>query len=347
VSGQNVAASTPVSDSFGSDPNLGNEWWGGDLYLTVDPNDPSRVYISYSDSQVGAPRTLHLRRSTDYGQNWDPDMLTTPGAKNAAVAVNGHGKIGYVYQQLAGASPNLHWQTHLRRSPDGGAWDDVTLSDFPAQGAGSPGGSRIIGDYLNMVAIGKNFYGVFSAYNSLTSATFPAGVTWQRNKTPDGDPSPRFLGTDGVTTVNPSVDPFFFRTTEIAPAADFYVRDWTDNAATRDHGQEPSIRADFYSTSDVWNERTNDPLPFDPNDRPQVHDPQPAAMGHNFAFARVGRGFRPLVASLMGAYQEATARDATGSLTRLLDFVVAAKSPTALQKAHRAFLLALGADSLR
>ncbi|HEY0783095.1 MAG TPA: hypothetical protein VGE98_11605, partial [Thermoanaerobaculia bacterium] len=36
--GQNVVAATPVSDSFGSSAALGNEWWGGDLYLTVDPN---------------------------------------------------------------------------------------------------------------------------------------------------------------------------------------------------------------------------------------------------------------------------------------------------------------------
>jgi hypothetical protein len=290
VVGQNVVAGTPVSDSGGgADPTLGLEWWGGDLFLTVDPNDSSHVYISYSDSKAGAPRTLHLRRSTDYGQTWGADILTTPSAKNAAFAVNSHGRFGYVYQQLTGTSPNLRWQTHLRRSSDGVTWDDVTLSDFPAQGAGAPGGTRIVGDYMNMIAVGKNFYGVFSAYNSLTSATFPAGVTWQRNKTAPGDPSPRFLGSDGTTTVAPSIDPFFFRTTEIAPAADFYVRDWTDNATTRDHGQEPSVRAVFYATSDVWNERTNDPLAFNANDQPVSHDPQPTAVGHNYAFARVSR----------------------------------------------------------
>lgn len=289
VAGQNVVTATPVSDTFGSSAALGNEWWGGDLYLTVDPNDAARVYISYSDSQAGAPRTLHLRRSTDFGQTWSADVLTTPAAKNAAIAVNSHGRLGYLYQALTGTSPNLRWQTHLRRSNDGLVWDDLTLGDFPAEGAGSPGGARIVGDYLNMVAVGKNFYGVFSSYNSLTSASFPAGITWLRNKTADGDPMPRFLGVDGTTTVAPSIDPFFFRTTEIDPALDFYVRDWTDTASTRDHGQEPSGRANFYSTSDVWNRRTNDPFPFDANDRPRVQDPQPTATGHNYAFARVSR----------------------------------------------------------
>lgn len=290
VSGQNVETLDPISDSFGgTDPTLGLEWWGGDLYLMVDPNDATRIYISYSDSRAGAARTLHLRRSTNSGQTWGADLLTTASAKNAAIAINSHGRIAYLYQSLVGTSPTLRWQTHLRRSPDGVTWDDVTLSDFPAQGTGSPTGSRIIGDYLNMVAVGANFYGVFSAFNSLTSATFPAGITWQRNLTPAGDPMPRFLGNDGITTVNPSIDPFFFRTTEIDPATDFYVRDWTDDATIHDRGQEPSVRGDFFSTSDVWNQRTNDPLAFDANDRPQVHDPQPVAVGHNFAFARLSR----------------------------------------------------------
>lgn len=212
ISGENVVASTPVTDTFGSSPTLGNEWWGGDLYLTVDPADGAKVYISYSDSPTGAPRTLHLRRSSDHGQTWDPDILTTASAKNAAIAINSEGRIGYLYQQLAGTSPNRRWQTHLRRSLDGVTWDDVILADFPAEGAGSPGGSRIVGDYLNMVAVGQDFYGVFSSYNDLGNASFPAGVTWLRNKTPAGAATPRFLGVDGVTTVAPSIDPFFFRT---------------------------------------------------------------------------------------------------------------------------------------
>lgn len=210
VPGENVIASTPISDTFGSSSALGNDWWGGDLYLTVDPNDSSRLYISYSDSVASSPRTIHLRRSTNSGQTWDSDLLTIPSAKNAAIAVNSQGKIAYLYQQLAGTSPNTHWQTHLRRSDTGAVWDDITLADFPAEGPGAPTGSRIIGDYLNMQAMGKDFYGVFTSDNDLVNASFPAGVTWLRNKTPDGAASPHLLGNDGVTIVAPSIDPFFF-----------------------------------------------------------------------------------------------------------------------------------------
>lgn len=210
VAGQNVIAGTPVSDTFGSSATLGNEWWGGDLYLTVDPRNSAHVYISYSDSQAGAQRTLHLRRSTDFGQTWAADILTTPSAKNAAIAINSEGTIGYLFQKLTGTAPTQRWQTHLRRSANGTVWDDVVLADFPAEGPAAPVGSRIVGDYLNMVAVGKNFYGVFSSYNDLVNANFPSGVTFLRNKTSEGDPMPRFLGIDGFTTVAPSIDPFFF-----------------------------------------------------------------------------------------------------------------------------------------
>jgi len=210
VAGQNVEVDTPVSDTFGSSVSLGREWWGGDLYLTVDPVDSGTVYVSYSDSEPGLERTLHLQRSTDFGQTWN-EILTTPSAKNAAVAINAQGTIGYLYQQLAGTAPSRTWQTHLRRSADGGAsWDDLLLAEFPAEGVDSPGGSRIVGDYLNMVAVGKGFYGVFSSYNDPAVASFPAGIRWQRNVTAPGNPMPSLLGVDGVTPVSASIDPFFF-----------------------------------------------------------------------------------------------------------------------------------------
>jgi hypothetical protein len=282
VAGQRVAAAVPVMDDNSTFPNVRI---GGDLYLAVDPRSSSTVYVSWADRTGADPMTLHLRRSTDRGQSWSLDLLAIPSAKNAAIAVNSQGKIAYLYQQLTGTVPNRRWETHLRRSTDGSVWDDVVLSNAPAEGAGAPAPqfTPYIGDYDDMVAVGKNFYGVFSADNDPT--TFPSGVVYTRNRNAAG----ALVGNDGMTPVAASIDPFFFRTTEISTDDDFYVRDWTDNPTTYDHGLEPSSHADFFSTSDVWNERSDDPLAPDANDRPQSNDPQPATLGPNYAFVRVSR----------------------------------------------------------
>ena len=38
-----------------------------------------------------------------------------------------------------------------------------------------------IGDYDHLMAVGKNFYGIFSANNTPDMTNFPNGVTFQRN----------------------------------------------------------------------------------------------------------------------------------------------------------------------
>ncbi len=288
AAGVTVAASVPVPVDFSS--TYGNEIVCGELYLAVDPNDSSHVLISWLDSSA-AEATLHLRESFSAGQTWAAsDLLTVSGAKNGEVAINSQGKIAYMYQILTGSSPNRHWQTHLRRY-FGGTWDDTELSDFPAEGSNALFANqyRIIGDYAGMVAVGKNFYGVFSADNDPNNATFPAGVTYLRNRTAPGVMPATLFGSDGTTPVSVSIDPFFFKTTELNPSSDFYVRDWTDSYSSYDHGLEPSTRADFFSTSDVWNMRSSGPASFNASGQPNSQDPQPMAMGHNYAFARVSR----------------------------------------------------------
>jgi hypothetical protein len=68
--------------------------------------------------------------------------------------------------------------------------------------------------------------------------------------------------------------------------SDFFVRDWTNNAADHDNGQEPSTNSIFYATSDVWNESGSAPEPL-VNDW-VLGDP-PLRTASNFAFARVSR----------------------------------------------------------
>jgi len=65
-----------------------------------------------------------------------------------------------------------------------------------------------LGDYLHLMAVGQNFYGIFSANNTPNPANFPAGVTFQRNC----DKTKHVLfDVDGKTPVDISIDPFFFQ----------------------------------------------------------------------------------------------------------------------------------------
>jgi hypothetical protein len=65
-----------------------------------------------------------------------------------------------------------------------------------------------LGDYDHLVAVGKIFYGIFSASNVPDRANFPNGVVYQRNA---DFTSRKLLNLDGVTPVNISIDPFFFK----------------------------------------------------------------------------------------------------------------------------------------
>ena len=65
-----------------------------------------------------------------------------------------------------------------------------------------------LGDYDHLLAVGKDFYGIFSANNTPDPNNFPQGVTFQRNHDCTAQ---NLLDTDGVTVVNVSIDPFFFR----------------------------------------------------------------------------------------------------------------------------------------
>jgi hypothetical protein len=65
-----------------------------------------------------------------------------------------------------------------------------------------------IGDYIRLLAVGRDFYGVFSGNNTPDMANFPSGVTYQRNANFN---THILLNTDGVTPVAVSIDPFFFK----------------------------------------------------------------------------------------------------------------------------------------
>lgn len=185
---------------------------GGDVSIAVDPNDSALVYIAYADGELVDNYTLHLRSSSDRGNTWSTDLLTVRRATNPALSVNSDGRLGFLYQQLAGTGSALRWETHLRRMPKGGgAFSDLTLhaarADFPTRR-----GDPYLGDYVHLQAVGRDFYGIFSGNNTPSQGNFPAGLPrYQRNA---NFTTRKLLDLSGTREVAVSIDPFFFKVTE-------------------------------------------------------------------------------------------------------------------------------------
>jgi hypothetical protein len=190
---------------------LGQERAGGDLAIAVDPGNSQLVYLAYSN-QPQATYTLHVIRSQDGGQTWSDDLRTIPNAKNPGLAINSDGKVGFLYQQLVDRQDGPRWVTHFERTTDGFQTPaaDLVLSDTPADTPIAEG-EPYLGDYLGLLALDKDFYGVFTANNTPDQSNFPSGVSYQRNADFDNKV---LLDTDGTTSVPVSIDPFFFKVTE-------------------------------------------------------------------------------------------------------------------------------------
>jgi len=210
LAGRRVMTNLQVPWNNSSQPGFGQERFvGSNISIAVDPRTSSRVYVAWADYPGGVPPyTLHVRRSEDRGATWSAaDLITIASATNPALAVDVDGRVGFLYQQVTGAAPQ-RWETHLRRSSDLGVnWSDLLLAQPPAN---APVHTFIpyIGDYVHLMALGRVFYGIFSANNTPNLANFPQGVTYQRNA---NFTTQTLLNTDNVTPVAVSIDPFFFR----------------------------------------------------------------------------------------------------------------------------------------
>ncbi len=210
-------AATGITLGSGS---LGNQRIGSQLAIAVDPNNKQTVYVAWGD---GSPYTLHVRRSLDSGQTWSSDSRTIQNATNPGLAINSQGKVAFLYQALVNPGSGNRWRTHLERTTNGFTQvQDLILADVPDQ-TGSYGGSNPIGDYDNVIALGADFYGVFSAFDTADNANFPNGVVYLRY----ADFNLHKLYADAVHTiaVNDSIDPFFFHSDERSPTSLVYQGD--------------------------------------------------------------------------------------------------------------------------
>ncbi len=208
---QGVRIVTGVNNPFNS-LFIGQQRIGGDLSIAVDPNDSATVYVCYGNLQ-GSTYTLHVVKSTDSGATWSADLRTVTNATNPALAINSKGRLGFLYQQVTGATPNQRWVTTLELTHSDFA--SITTHFLANTPAATPvkGPDPYLGDYLFMMTVGQTFYGIFSANNTPDKANFPNNVAYQRNA---NFSTKTLLAVDNVTPVSVSIDPFFFK---VAPKA--------------------------------------------------------------------------------------------------------------------------------
>lgn len=190
-------------------PNFGQERFvGSNISIAVDPNNSSAVYVAWADRVGNDDYTLHVRRSIDRGATWSPDDLRTiTNATNPALAINDAGVVGFLYQQVVGISTAQRWVTRIELTQDSFASvQDFVLADVPAL-TPVPTFIPYIGDYVHLMAVGRDLYGIFSANNTPDLANFPNGVKYQRN----ADFVTNTLLDNNNRPVAISIDPFFFR----------------------------------------------------------------------------------------------------------------------------------------
>ena len=210
---QNNVPGLPVVKrrTFGWDMLLGGDRLGGDLAIAVDPGKAGRVYLAWGELIEGKP-TLHVIRSNDGGATWSDVLRTVTNVKNPGLAMNANGTLAFLYQQVfTSENGEETWRTNLERTQDDFKHVDTkTLSRFPVSEVKTNNGQPQLGDYLHLMSVGNDFYGIFPASNVPDDSRFDCGVTFQRRVDRKAG---KLLGVDGQE-VDPSIDPFFFKATD-------------------------------------------------------------------------------------------------------------------------------------
>jgi hypothetical protein len=210
TAGLRVVTGRSVPFNLNSQPGFGQERFvASNLSIAIDPRNSSVVYIAWADRVSTDDYTLHVRRSADRGATWSDDLRTVTNATNPALAVNDVGKLAFLYQALTGSAPNERWDSHVELTTNdwGSSPDDFLLATVAAA-TPTQVSLPYLGDYVHMMAVGRTFYGVFSANNHPDSANFPNGVTYQRNA---NFTTHILFDLNNLTPIPVSIDPFFFK----------------------------------------------------------------------------------------------------------------------------------------
>lgn len=226
--GVNVVSGRTVAFFPSHNANFGQERYGSELSIAVDPNNHDTVYVAWGDRVGTEVITLHVRRSTTAGATWEAtDLITVTNAKNPSLAVNNLGKLAFLYQALETVAGVQRWVTHFRRL-SGGSFDNTRLHSAPANTpTADPTVGTYLGDYTYLMAVGKDYYGIFTGNNKpdLTNdfPDVPAGnVSYLRNVDFN---TTQLRNAANTANVDVSIDPFFFKSVEPAPTTLTYTGD--------------------------------------------------------------------------------------------------------------------------
>jgi hypothetical protein len=173
LNGSSTGIVVTNGDSTQPTPKFGtvNALLGGVLHGAVDPNSHDVYYVyGNRDSGTGNNR-LSIIRLTDNGSGGltigSPVFVT--GQVQAAlpsVAVASDGTVGVLYDTYDGMSSGLpQFTAHFTTSADHGAtFTDNTLLTFLSSATDNGNTrQRVLGDYQQVKALGKSFYGAFTA----------------------------------------------------------------------------------------------------------------------------------------------------------------------------------------
>jgi hypothetical protein len=110
----------------------GQERWGGDISIAVDPRNSSTVYLAYS-TLVASVYTLNVVSSADRGATWTATtspLLSVGNAKNPSLAINSLGTVGLVYQQFTGSGATQRWERTTARRRTARLGDTLLCTTF-------------------------------------------------------------------------------------------------------------------------------------------------------------------------------------------------------------------------
>src|SRR5207244_6090410 len=105
--------------------------------------------------------------SGDAGVKWSAILYTVTNAKNPGLALTANGTLGFLYQQVEASSGEEMWMTKFERTKDDFRTRNppLILATFPVSDMAPPTARNQpqLGDYLRLMSVGNDFYGIFSS----------------------------------------------------------------------------------------------------------------------------------------------------------------------------------------